>query len=102
MATAAGRTSAGLPPMDGHRQGYENLKTISDYAFDHGVEYVSAYVFSTENWKRSPSEVNYLMKLMLWIFRHELDNFMKHGIRLRLMGSKLRLGKALVKAIIDS
>jgi undecaprenyl diphosphate synthase len=50
----------------------------------------------------SPAEVNYLMKLMLWIFRHELDNFMKHGIRLRLMGSKLRLGKALVRAIIEA
>jgi undecaprenyl diphosphate synthase len=42
------------------------------------------------------------MKLMLWIFKHELDNFMKHGIRLRLMGSKLRLGKALVRAILEA
>jgi undecaprenyl diphosphate synthase len=92
----------GLPPVEGHKQGYENLKTISDAAFSGGVEYVSAYVFSTENWNRSPAEVNYLMKLMMWIFRHELDNFMKHGIRLRLMGSKLRLGKALVKAIIEA
>jgi undecaprenyl diphosphate synthase len=93
-------TERGLPPMEGHKQGYETLKTISDTAFNEGVEYVSAYVFSTENWNRSRSEVDYLMKLMLWIFKHELDNFMKHGIRLRLMGSKIRLGKALVKAIL--
>jgi len=92
----------GLPPMEGHKQGYETLKAISDSAFESGVEYVSAYVFSTENWNRSRDEVNYLMKLMLWIFKHELSNFMKHGIRLRLMGSKIRLGKALVKAIIQA
>jgi undecaprenyl diphosphate synthase len=89
----------GLPLMEGHMQGYKNLKTISDAAFESGVEYVSAYVFSTENWNRSADEVKYLMKLMLWIFKHELDNFNKHGIRLQTMGSKFRLGKALVKAI---
>lgn len=92
----------GLPPLEGHKRGYENLKTISEAAFDDGVEYVSAYVFSTENWNRSREEVNYLMKLMLWIFKHELENFMKYGIRLRLMGSKIRLGRALVRAITEA
>lgn len=88
-----------LSPMEGHQKGYETLRTISDAAFSEGVEYVSAYVFSTENWNRSREEVSYLMKLCLWIFKHEIKNFMEHGIRLRMMGSKLRLGKALVKAI---
>lgn len=89
----------GLPLMEGHKKGYENLETISDAAFAAGVEYVSAYVFSTENWNRTREEVAYLMKLLLWVVRHEVDNFHKHGIRLRTMGSKFRLGKALVKAI---
>ena len=88
-----------LTIFEGHQKGYENLKVISDAAFAEGVEYVSAYVFSTENWNRSREEVAYLMKLLLWIVRHEVDNFSKHGIRLRTMGSKFRLGKALVKAI---
>lgn len=88
-----------LPLVEGHKAGYENLRTISDAAFSQGVEYVSAYVFSTENWKRSKEEVKYLMNLTLWILRHELDNFKKHGIRLQTLGSKVRLGKALVKAI---
>lgn len=91
-----------LPLMEGHKQGYENLKTISDAAYAAGVEYVSAYVFSTENWNRSRAEVKYLMQLCLWIFKHEVHNFMQHGIRLRLMGSKVRLGKALVKAILQA
>lgn len=89
----------GLSPVEGHKQGYETLKLISEAAFEEGVEYVSAYVFSTENWNRSREEVNYLMKFSLWVFKHEINNFMKHGIRLRLLGSKFRLGKALVKAI---
>jgi undecaprenyl diphosphate synthase len=91
-----------LPLMEGHKQGYENLKTISEAAFKEGVEYVSAYVFSTENWNRSKDEVSYLMKLMMWIFKHEIENINKHGIRLRAMGSKLRLGKALLRAIREA
>ena len=85
--------------MEGHRAGYANLKMISEAAFDEGVEYVSAYVFSTENWNRGADEVKNLMKLLLWIVKHEVDNFSKHGIRLQTIGSKFRLGKALVKAI---
>ncbi len=92
----------GLPLMEGHKQGYETLRTISDAAFASGVEYVSAYVFSTENWNRSADEVKYLMKLLLWVVKHELENFNKHGIRLQTMGSKFRLGKALVKAIHEA
>lgn len=92
----------GLPVIEGHRQGYENLKTITDYAFEQGVEYVSAYVFSTENWNRSGSEVKSLMKLLLWVLKHELENLSRHGIRVRTLGSKFRLGKALVKAIHEA
>ena len=92
----------GLTVAEGHRQGYLNLKTISEEAFSEGVEYVSAYVFSTENWNRSASEVRDLMKLLLWVVKHEVENLSKHGIRLRTVGSKVRLGKALVKAIHEA
>jgi undecaprenyl diphosphate synthase len=92
----------GLPVMEGHHKGYDNLKTITEYAFEQGVEYVSAYVFSTENWNRSSSEVKNLMKLLLWVLKHEVENLSKHGIRVRTLGSKIRLGKALVKAIHEA
>lgn len=92
----------GLPIIEGHRQGYENLRRISEAAFEEGVEYVSAYVFSSENWNRSADEVRNLMKLFLWTLKHEVENFSKHGIRLQTMGSKFRLGKALVKAIHEA
>ncbi len=95
-------TSRGLKPQEGHREGYETLRRISDSAFNQGVEYVSAYVFSTENWNRSPSEVKYLMGLLLWVLKHEIDNLSKHGIRVKLLGSKFRLGKALLRAIKEA
>jgi undecaprenyl diphosphate synthase len=92
----------GLALMEGHRHGYENLKTIARSAFDEGVSYVSAYVFSTENWNRSKSEVSYLMKLLMWVLKHEVEVMHKDGVRLRVIGSKVRLGAAMVKAIHDA
>ncbi len=92
----------GLTVAEGHKQGYENIRTISEAAFDEGVEYVSAYVFSTENWSRSKEEVKNLMKLLLWVVKHEIDNLSKHGIRLQTIGTKFRLGKALVRTIHEA
>jgi undecaprenyl diphosphate synthase len=68
----------------------------------HGVRYVSAYVFSTENWKRDRDEVRQLMKLFVWILKHEAKELNAEGVRLRVVGSKLKLGHALAKAIHDA
>jgi undecaprenyl diphosphate synthase len=88
-----------LPVYEGHKAGYRNMETILEAAMDRGVEYVSVYAFSTENWHRSAEEVRQLMRLFLWIFKHELENLKRHGVRVHVLGSKVRLGKALVKAI---
>ena len=92
----------GLPPLEGHKVGYKNMEVITQAAFDRGVECVSTYVFSTENWNRSVEEVQYLMRLLLWILKHEIKNIAERGIRIRVIGSKLRLGKALIKAIHEA
>lgn len=89
----------GVPIYEGHKAGYRNMETILDAAMDRGVEYVSVYAFSTENWSRSRDEVRQLMKLFLWVFRHELGNLKRHGVRVHVLGNKLRIGKALLKAI---
>lgn len=88
-----------LPIYEGHKAGYRNMETILDAAMDRGVEYVSVYAFSTENWNRSADEVRQLMRLFLWIFKHELGNLKRHGVRVHVLGNKLRIGKALLKAI---
>ncbi len=88
-----------LPIYEGHKAGYRNMETILDAALDRGVECVSVYAFSTENWNRSADEVRQLMRLFLWIFKHELQNLKNHGVRVHVLGNKLRIGKALLKAI---
>lgn len=89
----------GLPKLEGHRKGYENLKTIGLAALEQGVQYVSAYVFSTENWNRSKTEVDYLMRLLQFVVEKELDEFHGHNVRLRVMGTKERLSKKIIQAI---
>ncbi|HSX30954.1 MAG TPA: polyprenyl diphosphate synthase [Candidatus Saccharimonadales bacterium] len=89
----------GLPIYEGHKAGYRNVERILEAAIDRGVEYVSIYAFSTENWNRSADEVRQLMKLLLWIFRHELANLKRHGVRVHVLGNKLRIGKALLRAV---
>jgi undecaprenyl diphosphate synthase len=89
----------GLATLEGHRKGYENLKTIADAAIERGVQVVTAYVFSTENWNRSQEEVNYLMELLLWVATHEVNEMHKKGIRIRFLGSEQRLSPKILKAI---
>jgi undecaprenyl diphosphate synthase len=87
---------------EGHRQGYLTLKKICKSAIKHGVRYVSAYVFSTENWQRDRQEVKDLMKIFLWVCKHEVKELDKEGIRLRVVGSKLKIGHALARAIHEA
>lgn len=86
----------------GHRNGYKNLKTISKAAIRQGVRYVSAYVFSNENWNRDRQEVKDLMKLLKWVLKHEVKEMHKDNIRVRVIGSKAKLGAALLTAIHDA
>lgn len=86
----------------GHRQGYQNLKTIAKAAINHGVQYVSAYVFSTENWNRDRQEVEDLMKLLKWVLKHEAKEIHKDNIRIRVIGSKTKIGASLLTAIHDA
>jgi undecaprenyl diphosphate synthase len=91
-----------LSVAQGHRQGYQNLRTVARAAIKHGVRYVSAYVFSTENWQRDRQEVKDLMNILRWVLKHEIKTIHKDNIRLRVVGSKLKLGTALLTAIHDA
>lgn len=92
----------GLPSLEGHKKGYQRLKKIATSAFDMGIKYVSAYVFSTENWKRSKEEVDYLMNLLLWVSKVETKRLHKKNICVKFIGSKNGLGKDILKAMEDS
>lgn len=89
----------GLPAYEGHLAGYNTLKDIAIATVDSGVHYVSAYVFSTENWKRSADEVKKLMALVLKLVSSDLPEFHKRNIRLQVLGSREGVDKKILKAI---
>lgn len=89
----------GLPLVEGHRQGAEVFKDIALQIFDCGVEVVSAYVFSTENWRRAKNEVNFLMKLVIKATEKYLDDFMTKNIKIIIIGSHENLPKNVSEAI---
>jgi undecaprenyl diphosphate synthase len=89
----------GLPKLEGHRIGYENFKNVAKYALKLGIKYVSAYIFSMENWNRDKSEVKYLMDLALWVATHEVDELDKEDIRVRFLGSETRISEKIKNAI---
>ncbi len=89
----------GLPVFEGHRQGYLTLKDIAVACLEGGVTYITAYLFSTENWKRDKKEVSYLMRLFLMVAKKDVDFALKHGVRLRFLGRRDVISSALRKAI---
>jgi len=89
----------GLATYEGHRRGYENLKTIAEAAIDRGVKFISAFVFSTENWKRAKDEVKYLMDLLSWVAVHQVDEMHKKNIKVVFLGQEDRLSKKNIKLI---
>lgn len=89
----------GLPTFQGHKKGYENLKNIVKEAINNGVQYVSAYIFSTENWNRSREEVKYLMDLALYVAKNEVNELHKQDIKVKFLGNNDRLDQKIVDAI---
>lgn len=92
----------GVSVAEGHKQGYLTLKHIAKAGLKRGIKYLTAYAFSTENWQRDRQEVKDLMKLMTWALRHEVEELNKEGIRLRVIGSKLKFGAATARAIMHA
>ncbi|NQV90457.1 di-trans,poly-cis-decaprenylcistransferase [Candidatus Uhrbacteria bacterium] len=91
-----------LPSLEGHRKGYENVKTIGLAALDRGVEHFSVFAFSTENWKRSQEEVGYLMELLFLALTKELDFFLEHDVRLKVVGRREGLSDKIQCAIDEA
>jgi undecaprenyl diphosphate synthase len=89
----------GLPANQGHLQGLETLKKVVKAGFDSGVNYITAYAFSTENWKRTRSEIKFLMSLLLRFVDRDLDQLHKDGVRVVILGSRYGLSKKILKAI---
>lgn len=83
----------------GHKAGYENLKDLSLYIFSKKIKYLSVYVFSTENFKRSETEVNFLMNLFVEKFNQEFAIYQKENIKVVFSGRKEDLREDLIKVM---
>ena len=92
----------GLPPYEGHMAGYNAIQDVVLETFNAGVEYVSAYIFSTENWKRSEQEINKLMTLVLKLLTSDLRILEENNIRLKVLGSRENVGEKILNAIDDA
>lgn len=90
----------GLKTIEGHKEGAEVFKKVSLAAFDSGVKYFSAFVFSTENWQRAKDEVSFLMKLVVRAVELHLDEFHQKNIKIVVVGSRENVPKTVLKAII--
>lgn len=91
-----------MPTLQGHKQGFDNLKDISQAAIDRGISFVSAYIFSTENWNRTKQEVKYLMDLAYKMLVRDVAELNRKNIKVVWLGSKNRLSKKILKAIYDA
>ena len=78
--------SRGLPRIEGHRRGANVLKDLLRCCKDWGVGALTAYAFSTENWRRPHEEVDFLMVLFERLLRKELSEMHREGVRIRFIG----------------
>lgn len=76
----------GLPAMEGHRKGVEAIRRTVDTALELGIEYITLYAFSVDNWKRSKEEVDSLMNLMREFLKREKKEIRDKDIRLIVIG----------------
>ena len=92
----------GLPRTAGHAAGGEAFRTIANYCRTLGVEYLTVYAFSTENWKRSEEEVGGIMRLLGKYLREALSDMEKNRVRFRFFGDLSRLNPELQKLCRDA
>ncbi len=87
----------GLPRTAGHKAGAESFRRIANYCRTIGVEYLTVYAFSTENWKRSEEEVGGIMKLLGAYLKEALQDMEKNRVKFRFFGDLTRLSPQLQK-----
>ena len=94
-------TQKGKKRSEGHLAGSKNLDNLCQYIFDKGVKILSLYVFSTENFKRSDEEVNYLMDLFIKKFKNDFKIFNKKDIKIVFSGRREPLRQEILDIIDD-
>jgi undecaprenyl diphosphate synthase len=92
----------GLPRTEGHKRGEYSLFDVIMGAIELGIPYLSAYAFSTENWRRSPDEVRFLMGFNRDVIRRRRDQLNEMGVRVRWAGRRPRLWRSVISELEDA
>ncbi|MEM1079468.1 MAG: polyprenyl diphosphate synthase [Pseudomonadota bacterium] len=85
----------GRPRLFGHQAGARRVRAVVEACPDLGIEYLTIFAFSTENWKRTQSEVSGLMSLFRRYISKEMQGFLREGVRVRFIGDRVRLDEKL-------
>nr|WP_268235071.1 polyprenyl diphosphate synthase [Bombella mellum] len=91
--------SRGVPVVQGHREGGEAVQRCVRAAMEHGVDYLTLYAFSSENWRRSGEEISDLTGLMQFYLRHRFRELDSQGVRLRIIGEPERFGESFCREL---
>lgn len=92
----------GLPRTEGHKRGEAVLMDVVQGCIEMGIPYLSAYAFSTENWKRSPEEVRFLMGFNRDVLRRRRDEMNELGVRVRWAGQRPRLWGSVISELEEA
>lgn len=92
----------GLPRVSGHKAGTENLREVIEACVEFGIQYLTIYAFSTENWKRPEEEIQGLMRIFRTMLDRELKNLHENGVQLRHFGCLDRIEATLKKKVLEA
>src|SRR5882757_3344357 len=92
----------GLPRIKGHEQGAESVRAVTEACVELGIEFLTVYAFSTENWKRPEAEVNALWALLEHFIAQETQTLMKNGVRLQAIGRIRELPESCQAALSEA
>jgi undecaprenyl diphosphate synthase len=88
-----------LPRVGGHRRGVEAVREVVKACIEHGVQYLTLFAFSSENWRRPPEEVSFLMQLFLRSLEQEVEKLDANGIRFKVAGDLSAFDSRIVELI---
>jgi len=93
----------GLSIFEGHRKGLEKVRKLTKWCLDRGIKILTLFIFSTENWKRSIKEVNYLMGLIKQNFsKKNIEKTNREGIKIQVIGQREKLLKSIQNLIKEA
>ena len=92
----------GLPRVEGHRRGVESVRRTVEAGLELGIAYLTLFSFSSENWTRPKEEISDLFGLLRRFIRRDLADLHKHGVRIRVIGTRTGLEADLLRMIDDA